>query len=415
MQSRSHGKWSWMVLGAAALVVGGASADVPAADGQWPGLWGAERNAVAAGAGWKIGPATQAKVLWRRPIGSGYSEVAIVDGRGYTMDTDGTNDRAVAFDPATGKEIWAVPVGAMYKGHDGSDDGPISTPTVDGGQVFVLGPRGGLFALAAADGKVLWKRDLAAELKIAAPFYGFAAAPLVAGKLVIVQAGGETHNLVAFDRATGKDAWSVAHSKKTGYASPIIATLGGVQQVVSLTADQAFGVRAEDGKLLWNHPVPDEPGRGPLVLPGDRVLVSFWGESILLQVSGNSKDGPFAAKEVWKKPQFRSTYSPAVFHAGHLFGMNGDYLVCVDPATGETKWRQKVYGNALIRVGDHLAVLGRSSGNLHLVEASPEGYREHLKARVFNPGARSYTGPSFAGGRLYLRNLEELVAVEITG
>lgn len=379
---------------------------------QWPGLWGAERNATAAGPGWELGSGTKAKILWRRPIGSGYSEAVIANGRGYTMETDGTSDRAVAFDLATGKEIWAVRVGPAHKGRDGSDDGPISTPAVDGGQVFVFGPRGVLFAFAAADGQVQWTRDVAAELQASPPHYGFAAAPLIAGKMVILQAGGEAHNLVAFDRATGKTSWSVAHSKKTGYASPILTTLGGVPQVVSMTADRVYGVRAEDGKLLWKHPAPEEPGRSPTVLPGGRMLVSFWGESLMLQVT--PQEEAFAVKELWKKPQLRATYSPTVFHAGYLFGMSGDYLVCVDPETGETKWRHKIYGTSLIRVGDHLAVLGRSSGNLHLIDASPQGFHEHLRTRVFNPGARSFTGPSFAGGRLYLRNLEELVAVEIT-
>jgi outer membrane protein assembly factor BamB len=422
-----RGRWGWTARGAALPVAllavvlglaGGAVATVPGTDtaADWPGLWGAGRDGAAVGEGVGLGTATQAKVLWRRPLGSGYSEVAIVAGRGYTMDTDGTNDRVVAFDPTTGKELWAVPVGAAYRGHDGSDDGPISTPTVDGAQVFALGPRGGLFALEAASGKVLWKRELVADLQVAAPHYGFAAAPLLVGDaesgLVVVQAGGEAHNLVAFDRATGKTAWSVAHSKKSGYASPVFATLGGVPQVISLTADQLYGVRSEDGKLLWSHPVPDEPGRSPLVVPGDRVLVSFWGESLMVQVS--AAGGAFTARELWKKPQLRATYSPTVHHAGHLFGMNGDYLVCLDAATGEVKWRQKLYGSSLIRIGGHLAVLGLSSGNLHLVEASPEGFRERFKSRVFNPGARCYTGPSWAGGKLYLRNLEEMVAVEIT-
>jgi hypothetical protein len=87
----------------------------------------------------------------------------------------------------------------------------------------------------------------------------------------------------------------------------------------------------------------------------------------------------------------------------------------VDPADGEVLWRQKVYTGSLILVDGHLVILGDSSGDLRIAEASPGGYREKLKVPVFNAGAASSTGPAFAAGRLLLRNVEEIVALEIGG
>jgi hypothetical protein len=64
-------------------------------------------------------------------------------------------------------------------------------------------------------------------------------------------------------------------------------------------------------------------------------------------------------------------------------------------------------------VDGHLVILGEQSGDMRVAEASPEGYREKLRVPVFNAGALSNTGPTFAGGRLYLRNVEEIVALEV--
>jgi hypothetical protein len=58
-------------------------------------------------------------------------------------------------------------------------------------------------------------------------------------------------------------------------------------------------------------------------------------------------------------------------------------------------------------------ILGEQSGDLRVAEASPEAYSEKLRVPVFNAGATSSTGPSFAGGKLFLRNVEEIVALEV--
>ncbi len=386
----------------------------PAAD--WPRLWGPEGNASAKGAApFASQPALKGKELWRRSFGSGYSEIAIAGDRGFSGLSDGTNDNVVAFDPATGKEIWRTKLGPSYRGHDGSHDGPVSSPTVDRGQVFLVSPNGLLVALDAASGKSNWQHDLKTEYEAPAPFYGFGTSPHVSGDLVIVQAGGPKNNLLAFERATGKLAWSVQHSAGVGYSSPVPATLAGVAQIVVYGSDKLLGIKAADGSLLWSHPAPagNEASRSPLVFEGDRVLLPLGSEIAVLKVS---KDGDkFSVAELWKNNRIKSTFSPTVYHQGHLYGFNGTYLVCLDAATGDLKWREKTYDGALILVDGHLVVLGQKSGNLHVAAASPAGYREKLKMRVFTPGAPSYTGPTYRDGRVYLRNVEEIVALELAG
>jgi outer membrane protein assembly factor BamB len=341
----------------------------------------------------------------------------VARGRGYTAVAEGGHDHVVAFDAASGREVWRARLGDTYRGHDGSKDGPISTPTLsaDGSRAFVVSAQGVLFALDTADGKVSWQRDLKAELAVPAPFYGFATSPLASGSHVIVQGGGEKASLVALDQASGKVAWSVVHTKTSGYSSPVLATLGGGAQVVVLANDLVYGVKPQDGALLWSHPTgwTEEATRAPLVLPGDRVLISGNNEAKLIEIK---KEGErLVAREAWKSPRLKNSLSPTVFHDGYLYGFSSSHLLCVDPATADVAWRQRVYAGSLILVDGHLLILGSESGELRVGRATPKGYEERLKAAVFNAGANSVTAPSFAGGRVFLRNVEELVALDIIG
>ena len=395
----------------AAITAAAAAAD------DWPQLWGPNGDGRSlAPASISRTPTLKAREVWRKPIGSGFSGVSVVGARGYTALSDGTRDQAIAFDAGSGRELWRTPLGDTYRGHDGSRDGPISTPTVEGGRVFLVAPHGRLVALDAGDGHVVWSHDLPKEYGAAVPSYGFATSPVAAGGRVIVQAGGEKENyLVAFEQASGKVAWAASPGAGAVYVSPVLATLHGVPQLVTVSADKVLGLSPADGSLLWSLPRPNEPepSRSPLVLPDGRVFVPSWNEGALIAVT---REGTaFKAAEVWRRPVLKSSYSPTVFHDGHLYGFNGAYLVCVDAATGDVKWRQKVYGGSLILVDGHLVLLGESSGDLRVAEATPAGYREKLKTSVFNAGSSSFTGPSWAGGRVYLRNVEEIVALEIGG
>ncbi len=378
----------------------------------WSGLWGSARDGVTA-MRLALGETPSARVVWRRPIGSGFSGISAAAGRGFTGESDGTDDYVAAFDLATGRETWRARLGPTYRGHDGSKDGPISTPTLDEGRVFIVGPKGGLLAFDAATGRVLWRHDLRVDFGAPEPTYGFGVSPLVAGDRLIVAAGGATHNLAAFDKVSGKLRWAVNHSKATGYASPVLATLAGRSQIVVHAGDAVYGASPEDGALLWTHPLgpPVEADRPPLALPGDRVLLQRWEESRLLQIERGA--GGLTVREVWKSPRLRSSYSPTILHEGHLYAMGGPNLLCVDPANGNIVWREKVYPGALIMVDGHLLHLGEQSGELRVASASPSGYRQRLKTPVFNAGATSSTTPSFALGFVLMRNVEEIVALEL--
>jgi len=379
----------------------------------WPGLWGPSRNGTISG---ELPPGGGApEVLWRRPVGGGYSEIAVHAGRAFTMELRDGDDFIVALDAGTGRVHWSVRVGPTYRGHGGSDDGPISTPAVDGTDLFALGPHGHLIAVDVATGKERWRHDLVRAFGAAPPTWGFAASPLIEAGLVIIPTGGaDSKGLLAFDRSTGRPAWSTLVTKGTSYASAVSATIGGVRQVLAVASDGVFAVSPKDGRLLWSAPGPGgniEVANSPLVLPGDRVLVSNWEQSLLLGVS--KRGDAFEARERWRSPRLRSSNGPTVYRGGFLYGFAGAQLIAMDAETAEVAWRERTGPGTLIAVGDQLVVLGQDSGEVQIGSVSPAGFTLHRRARVLEAGVRAVTGPSFANGALLVRNLEEIVALRL--
>jgi outer membrane protein assembly factor BamB len=379
----------------------------------WPGLWGPSRNGTTSAR--VPASATKTEAIWRRPTAGGYSEIAILDGRAFTMELRDGVDFIVALDAATGREHWAVRVGPTYRGHGGSDDGPISTPAVAGNDLFALGPHGHLIAVDVATGKERWRHDLVKTFGAAAPTWGFAASPLIESRVVIVPTGGPgSRGLLAFDRATGQLAWHAAVAKATAYASAVAATIGGVRQVIAAAGDRIFAVSPADGRLLWDVAGPGgtiEISNSPLVLPGDRLLINTWEQSLMFGIS--QRDGAFSAREIWRSPRLRSANGPIAYRDGFLYGFAGPQLICMNADTAEIAWRERTGPASLIAVGDQLVLLSQETGELQMASISPKEFVRTYSARVLESGARAVTGPSFANGRLYVRNLKEIVALRV--
>lgn len=382
----------------------------PVAAQDWPGLWGPGRNAATAGR-----PIRTTEVAWRRPVSGGYAEIAVHAGRAFTMEMRDGADFIVSLDAATGREQWRVRVGPTYKGHGGSDDGPISTPAVEGNDLFALGPHGQLIAIDVASGKERWRHDLVTAYDATPPTWGFAASPLIEGRLVIIPTGGpKSRGLLAFDRASGKLVWNTAVARATAYSSAVAATLGGVRQIVAVAADLVYGVAPADGRVLWSASATGgsvEVSNSAIVLPGDRVLVSNWLESMLIDVT--QQGGAFTAKQVWRSNLLRSTNGPTLHRNGFLYGFAGAILVCMDLNTQQVRWRERTGAGTLISVGDELVFLGQESGELQVATVTPDGFTPRHRARVMEDGVRAVTGPSYADGRLFVRNLKEIVALRV--
>jgi len=135
----------------------------------------------------------------------------------------------------------------------GHGKGPKSTPLIYDGAVYTLGIAGRLSAYNLKSGKVLWQKQFGSQYKSASPLYGTAVSPIAVGGMLIAHVGGHnTGALTAFDPKTGAVKWKWAEDGLS-YATPVVATFGGVRQLFTQTQD-AIAAFSLDGKLLWKIP-----------------------------------------------------------------------------------------------------------------------------------------------------------------
>ena len=126
---------------------------------------------------------------------------------------------------------------------------------------------------------------------------------------------------------------------------------------------------------------------------------------------GSSFDGTFSVEDVWQSNEFRADVNTAVLANAHIYGFDRGTLKSLDAATGEVRWKARGFQRgSLIAVDGRLIILGER-GTLALVAATPEKFVQHSSAPVLH--GRNWTMPTLADGRLYLRNQEEIVCVDM--
>lgn len=380
----------------------------------WPQFLGPRRDGTVPGVrlarDWAAHPPRE---VWRREIGAGWAGFAIVGDRIYTLEQNGEEEVATAAELATGRVLWRHGDRARYESTIGGL-GPRSTPTVVGGQVFVLGATGRLRALDAATGQLRWVRDIVADGGGPNPEWGRSVSPLVVSGLVIVGAGGaDGHSVVAYDAASGEIRWSGGDDGPS-FSSPILAELAGVRQVVNLNAGSLTGHALDDGRVLWSFPWPrQQPNVStPIVLGPSRVFASsgygIGGKVLELTVGA---DGTLVPTLVWETPRLKAKFTNVVAHRGHLYGLDDGTLVCLDPATGERCWKEGRYGHGQVILAGELLLVQTEDGELMLVDPVPEALRVLGTWRLFE--GKTWNPPALAGRYLLARTDREAVCLEL--
>jgi outer membrane protein assembly factor BamB len=194
----------------------------------------------------------------------------------------------------------------------------------------------------------------------------------------------------------------------------MLVTLGGVRQVVVITANRVVGLTPDDGRLLWEYGWPTDMGINvaqPLLLGNDRVFVSAgYGQgAAVIEVTRDG--GQFRVKEIWRNTRMKNKFTSSMLHGGYIYGLDEAILACVDAATGELKWKGGRYGyGQVLLAGDHLIVL-TENGEVVLVKATPE---RHIELASFPAiEGKTWNHPVIASGRLLVRNLQEMAAFDI--
>lgn len=407
-----------------------ASYNPAASTADWPQWRGPARDGISQDSGLlKQWPAEGPKLLWQvNDIGDGYSTPVVVGTRIYLMSNHGMENEFVqALSTQDGKPIWTTRVGNVGNPNQNPPYPKArSTPTVDGNFIYVLGSDGDIACLEAKSGKIRWQKNIRKEFGGQPGEWAYAESPLVDGDVVVVTPGGSDATMVALNKKTGAVIWksAVPGGDPAGYASAIVVQGGGRKQYVQLLSKGMVGVDAKTGQFLWRY---KEVAKGPAqyftpVARGEHVYggaLGVGGGLVRLKADGNG----VAAEQVYFIRGLPNGIGGAVVVGDHIYGTEvGATLVAAEFTTGKVKWQDKSIGWSSVAYADGHLYLHGTNGDVALVEATPEGYRE--KGRFTPPnqpkhsqvgqfGEMAFAYPIIANGRLYIRDLGTLWAYDI--
>ena len=294
-------------------------------------------------------------------------------------------------------------------------DGPRATPTYADGFLYALGAQGELRCLDAATGRAVWRTNILDDAGATNVQWGMAAAPLLVDDTVVVHPGGPNgKSVVAYNRKTGVKVWS-SQDDAAGYASPVLATIAGVRQILVFSATRLMGLKPDDGSLLWDYPwrtQADINASQPLLIGDNRVFVSSgYGAGAAVVELTRQDAGVIQVREIWRNIRMKNQFTSSVLHEGFIYGLDESILACVDAATGEAKWKggRYGYGQVLLASG-HLIVL-TEQGDLVLVRAAPDRHQELARFPALE--GKTWNHPAMSDGILLVRNINEMAAFDL--
>lgn len=381
---------------------------VAATAADWPNYRGPNHDGISKESGWTTEwPANGPKILWKAKVGMGFSGVVVANGQAYTQGNASDQDTIFCFDANTGDTKWkhsyAAPLDAKYY-----EGGTSATPTVDGDKVYTISKRGIVHCLNAADGKVVWTKNLPEELGAKIPEWGFASSFLIQGDLALLNFGSAG---TALEKKTGKVVWS-SGPDESGYATPVPFDASGERAVLLAAKRDVIAVKVKDGKELWRFPWKtqyDVNAAAP-ILSGTKVFISsgYNRGAGVFDVSKNP------VVKVWENKNLRNHMASSVLWEGHLYGVDENQLRCVEFETGQVKWTDKVSGKGSLSMADGKLIILSERGELLVANPSPAGFKPIVRAQVV--GGKCWTAPTLANGKIYVRTGPgDLVCVDVSG
>jgi outer membrane protein assembly factor BamB len=357
----------------------------------------------------------RATEAWKVPAGIGHASPVVAGDRVFQYSRIGEQEAMTAFDLTSGRQIWRQAYDAPYRMNPaatGHGAGPKGTPVIAGGRIHALGISGILSTFDAATGRILWRHDFAKEFKATSPDFGASMSPIVDGSHVIAHIGGAGGGaLAAFDAVSGARVWSWK-GDGPAYASPVIATAGGVRQLITQTQSNLVGLDVSNGRELWRLPFTTDYDQNIVTSVVDGDVIVYGGLSKPTVAARIVQDaGVWKLSEVWRNADVPMYMSSPVAQGGVLYGFthrNRGQFFALDLKTGRTLWTSPP------RQGDNASL---SVAGAFVLAVTTEGALLVMRqgSTAFDP-VRTYTvaqspvwaHPAFTGRGILVKDLESL-------
>jgi len=383
-------------------------AKAPLRAGDFGQFLGPDRSGILAGLSlgrdWDHAPPT---ALWRQPIGLGWSGFAVSGPHAITQEQRREEELIVCYDLETGRGLWAHTNHTRFTEALGGD-GPRATPTIHRSRVYALGATGLLDCLEEATGRLIWSRDVLGENHLSNLTWGKSCSPLVVQDLVLVTGGEQREKtLLAYEAGGGKPAWQAGRDRAS-YCSPMLASLSGQEQILMVNAHSVTGHDPRTGEILWEYSWPGEFAKAtqPLVVDTNRVFIAAgYGVGCVMLKIDRSSAGGWSAVALWKNRNLKPKFTNLVRRGHYVYGLDDGVLACVDLEQGNREWKEGRYGHGQVLLLDDLLLVQAESGEVVLVEVSPERPRE--RSRFPALVGKTWNNPALVRDLLLVRNDRE--------
>jgi outer membrane protein assembly factor BamB len=417
-----------LILGLPPLLINVTRAD------DWPQWRGPNRDGVWRETGiLESFPAGGLKVLWRAPVGPGFSSPVVAEGRVYLIHSElmrpNAKERIQCFDAANGSVLWNFAYEVNYPDWAFTPEpgmGPAATPLVANGKLYTLGDKSDLICFDARNGAVLWRRNLETEYGVEQ--FCFNASPMTEGNLLILcigsYGGGSPSSVLALDKDSGREVWKTPTEGLTN-SSPMAVTAGGKRQVITWTQKAVLSLDPATGKEYWREPMNmlAQNAVATPVVENDLLLLS----GLMLKIDSD-KPAPSVLWPDTKAASRRilSHTSTPVILKDHVFStkMSGGF-VCLEARTGRELWMTDKVTEMVNGTSAHITPQGDAvliytdKGDLIRAQLTSSGYNEISRTHLIEPtypyaGRKvTWSPPAYANCHVFARNDRELICASL--
>ncbi len=347
-------------------------------------------------------------------FGKGYSQPVFAEGKIFvTGQKHDTVDVLSAYD-IKGNLLWETAYGRSWTR---SYTETRSTPTYEDNRLYVSSGIGQLKCINATTGEIIWSVDVIKDYNGEIHQHGDAECPLIVGELVVFTTGGDENSMVAFNKYDGSPVWktrSLGGAKS--YASPVLAGFNGEKFILAQTTRDLISINPELGEILWSYDLIQyhvgSQGKGananPALVFNDLVFVTsgYDHPATLFKIKENNR----SVELKWKNETFNTHIGGVVLVDGNFYGSNWQHnargrWVSVNLETGKTNWEEEWYNKGSIIYADSLLYLyEEKSGNVALVEPSPESFKIISTFKVNDGEGPHWAHPAIYDQKLFIRH-----------
>ena len=354
--------------------------------------------------------------------GEGWSSPVVL-GKQIWMTTAteaGHSLRAICVDRETGKILHDIEVFHVEPDKkNGFNSYASPTPVLEPGRIYISFGNYGNACLDTATGEAIWKTN---ELKLDHK-EGPGSAPIIYKNLFILHCDGmDAQYVAALEKATGKVAWKTSRSfnfsstpndRRKAFCTPLVATVAGKDQLISIGASRISGYDPGTGTEIWWCNIPGYSNvPRPVYANGVAYISTGFDQAELWALKIEGATGDISQSGIlWKSKKGVPVKPSPLLIEGRIYMVSDNGIArCMDAKTGAEIWQARTgsgYSASLI-YAQNLIYAFSEKGVTTVIKPS-----DKLETIAENQlEGRILATPAIAGKAIFIRTDKSLYRIE---